>query len=369
MQRVVFVRSNPAHTDSRLMKETLALSDRYEVIVLGWDREREYKRCENIYPNITLKRLPLKAPYGNYLIILYYPIFWIWVIITLAMMKPDIVHACDFDALIPARIFRLFNRCRIVFDNFDKFAMAFIPLNKRFLFNLIDWFEDLLAYKSDLLIVVSPERLRTFRWIPKKRIVVMNCPKDVQNQSYEGFSTDFWNSKDFIIVYAGVVAHDRGLVILERVIRDIANAKLLIAGRIAHDEVLNHLERNPDVHLFGLLPPEKAIQLESIADVIPILYDPKVPINRVANPNKLFEAMMLGKSVISNVCRKIVDDVECGLIVDYNFESVKEALLTLIQSPESRLEMGIKGRRAFETQYTWDEMKNRLLLGYRLLQA
>jgi len=349
------------------MKEALTLSQKYEVIILGWDREREYNRYENIGSNITLKRLSLKAPYGNYSILLYYPIFWIWVIANLVMMKPDIVHSCDFDALVPARIFRLFTSCKIVFDNFDKFAMAFIPPKNRFLYNIIDWFEDLLACKSDLLIVVSPERLKTFRWIPKKRILVMNCPEDIQNQSYEDISTDFQDSKDFVIVYAGVIAIERGLVILERAIRDIANVKLLIAGRIAHDEVLNHLKRNPDFRYFGLLTPEKAIQLESLADVIPILYDPEIPINRVANPNKLFEAMMLGKSVISNVCRKLVDDVGCGLIVDYDFESTKDALLTLIQSPESRLEMGIKGRKAFETQYNWNEMRNRLLFGYRLL--
>jgi glycosyltransferase involved in cell wall biosynthesis len=347
------------------MKETLALSDRYEVIILGWDREGEYNRCENIGSNITLKRLPLKAPYGNTSIILYYPIFWIWVIINLVMMKPDIVHACDFDALIPARIFRLFNRCRIVFDNFDKFAMAFIPMNKRFLFNLIDWFEDLLAYKSDLLIVVSPERLSTFRWVPDEIALVMNCPEDIQITDPRKYSIDQYKSNTFVLVYAGVISYDRGLLLLERAIRNIDDVNLLVAGRPVQQEILDRLLKNPKVEYHGLLSPSKAIEIQAQADAIPLLYNPAVPINRVANPNKLFEAMMLGIPVISNVCKTIVESVGCGVSVNYDIECVRSTIMDLIQTPESQQVMGLNGRFAFEMKYNWTLMKRRLLTAYQ----
>lgn len=41
--------------------------------------------------------------------------------------------------------------------------------------------------------------------------------------------------------------------------------------------------------------------LERSADVIPLLYDLSLPINKVASPNKLFEAMMFGVPIVTNL--------------------------------------------------------------------
>lgn len=62
----------------------------------------------------------------------------------------------------------------------------------------------------------------------------------------------------------------------------------------------------------------------------------------VANPNKLFEAMMLGVPVITNVCRKIVRETGCGLIVEYNPKSVRDGIVKL-RDPLLRKELGTKG--------------------------
>lgn len=366
-QRVVIIRSNPVHTDSRLIKEIHALSTRYQVIVLGWDREGVHSRYDTIDSCALVKRLRLRAPYGKFSIIMYYPLFWIWVVVNLAVYRPDVVHACDLDALIPARIFGFLVGSRIVFDNFDKFAMAFIPTSNQVIYRFVDWLEDLLVHKSNLLIVVSPDRLRTFRWIPENRVQVMNCPEDVRTHKLQAFLSEPECARDFVLVYAGVISNDRGLILIEKAIRNIEGVRLLVAGRQVHQRVLDQLIRNPKIQYLGLLTPDKAIELEAQADAIPLLYDPAVPINRVASPNKLFEAMMLGVPVISNVCKSIVEDVGCGVIVDYDIDSFRNAILNFIRSPESKRAMGMMGRRAFETAYNWDLMEHRLLEAYRLV--
>jgi glycosyltransferase involved in cell wall biosynthesis len=145
---------------------------------------------------------------------------------------------------------------------------------------------------------------------------------------------------------------------------------LILAGRII-DDTYKHLIQNPNVKYVGLLEHDDALKLQGQADIIPILYDLNTPINRVANPNKLFEAMMLGVPVITNVCREIVTQVECGLVVDYDFKSVKDAIYHLKNNPSLGKEMGKNGRLAFEKYYNWRLMEERLmrLYNYILLRS
>ena len=73
---------------------------------------------------------------------------------------------------------------------------------------------------------------------------------------------------------------------------------------------------------------------------------------------------MLGIPVISNVCKSIVEKVECGLVVDYQIDSFKEAILSAMHSPESMKVMGNNGRNAFVQFYNWEIMERRLHEAY-----
>jgi glycosyltransferase involved in cell wall biosynthesis len=81
----------------------------------------------------------------------------------------------------------------------------------------------------------------------------------------------------------------------------------------------------------------------------------------VASPNKLFEAMMFGVPVITNVCRDIVVEAECGLIVNYDAKEVKRAILRFKNDPLLRKKLGMNGRQAFERKYNWATMEKRLI--------
>ena len=106
--------------------------------------------------------------------------------------------------------------------------------------------------------------------------------------------------------------------------------------------------------------------------MIAALYDPAIPNNRYASPNKLFEAMMLSKPVMTNegiLPAEIVREVHCGVVAHY--EDVKEiaaALLRLSADSRERRAMGERGRRAFEEKYNWPGMEKRLTAAYDSLQ-
>jgi len=231
----------------------------------------------------------------------------------------------------------------------------------------VDTLENVLAFHADAFITVSKNRLLTYRnFIPKHIAVIMNAPQDISPFLKRYPLSKSKNHNEFTIVYTGAISRDRGLLLLKNAIKDIDNVRLVLAGRVV-DNTIEKLLPDPKIHYIGLVPYEKAIELESRGDVIAILYDPAQPINRVANPNKLFEAMMVGVPVITNVCREIVSETGCGLIVEYDLKSVKEALQYLISHPEVRNKMGENGRKAFEKKYNWNLMEERLLKLYQKL--
>ncbi|WP_304327684.1 glycosyltransferase [Candidatus Culexarchaeum yellowstonense] len=343
------------------------MSKKYRIIALGWDREANN---DLFWYNgkIAVKHLRLKAPYGKIWLVFYYPLFWVWVLINLIIYRPRIVYSCNLDTLIPSYVFRILFPAKLVFDSFDKYAMAFIPSNYHVIYTFADMLENMLSSKADALITVSKERLATFgRYKPKYSEVIMNCPEDMLGKIQKNLSHLHVNDV-FTLVYAGIICYDRGLLLLAHAIREVKGTRLILAGRIMQD--IRQLLQNPNIQYIGMLEYSKALELQGMADAIPILYDPKIPINRVANPNKLFEAMMLGVPVITNVCKGIVEETGCGLVVEYNYKSVKKALQYLASHPEVRKKMGANGRKAFEEKYNWNLMEEKLLrLCQRLLNS
>jgi len=254
-----------------------------------------------------------------------------------------------------------------VFDSFDRYAMAFIPPKHHMLYKFVNWLEALLAYRSDALITVSKERLLSFgRYRPKHIEVIMNCPRDKPEMLKLGSGSNKHANEDLTLVYAGVISVKRGLHLIERALREIEGVRLILAGRVI-DDIIDQLTRNPKIKYVGLLNYDAALKLQALADVIPVLYDPSIPINRVANPNKLFEAMMLGVPVITNVCDEIVNEVGCGLVVEYDSSSIKAAILRLKNNPSLRRRMGVRGRMAFEKIYNWSLMEKKLIRLYSRL--
>lgn len=362
---IAFIRSNPVISDSRVEKEVESLtSNGFRVVVLAWDREGEYKNHE-LYSTRIIWRLKLRVAYHRLTVIAYYPIFWLWVLSKLIKTHPKIVHACDLDSILPALLYRLLiGGTKVIFDVFDNYGLL-IQARSKVLGSIVGSIELLIASKPDAFVTVSEERLKLFNRakLPLTEII-MNCPPDHDLANYKWIKK---NERVFRIVYAGIIASDRGLIELAEATEDIENVEVIMAGRVVDPQVAKSLHNFPRVKYVGQLTFNEALKLEKSADMIPVLYDPHVPINETATPNKLFEAMMLRISVMTNVCQDFVKDIGCGLIVEYNLKSVRENILLLKGNLSLREKMGIKGRLAFERKYNWGLMEKKLLRLYSTL--
>lgn len=365
MELIVLVRSNPIFSDPRVQKEVNSLTrNGLSVVILAWDRECIFKSYESSVQR-TLFRLRLRAPYGKPLVVVYYPFFWLWVLSKLIRISPGIIHACDVDTFVPALIYRLISRkTKIILDMFDNYGLLIESRNNT-LGRLVTTLERYAASKSDAFLTVSEERLALFGGTRLKLAeIVMNCPSGPESTLPKASKI---TSSAFRLVYAGIISSDRGLLQIAEATKDQDFVELLIAGRVNDIDVLNHLISFPKVKYLGQLNFEDSLRLESSADAIPVLYDPKFPINRVASPSKLFEAMMLGVPIITNL-HGILREVHCGIDVRYNDKTeIRDAILQLKASPELKRELGNAGRLAFEQRYNWPSMEERLLRVYRQL--
>jgi len=245
--------------------------------------------------------------------------------------------------------------------------MAFIPPSHYILYNLVNELEDLSASKADCVITVSKQRLESFRYKQRCSTVIMNCSDNHPEAFQLASTTQMSLQGDLTVVYAGAIAQDRGLVELANAIDKLQDVKFIIAGRIIHPGTYGALRKAQSVQYVGLLSNEEALMLQAKASVIPLLYNPSQPINKVASPNKLFDAMMLGIPVITNVCKDIIEETSCGVVVELDEEHITQSLKGLMESPELLRSLGQNGRAAFVQKYNWGMMEGKLFQVYQNL--
>jgi len=243
-------------------------------------------------------------------------------------------------------------RKKLVYDVHDRFA-GYVPQKYTALYSAINFLEELLSKYANILVTVSEKVLHSFRIRPKVCAIIMNFSED--------YNLDREKLEDGILtlVYTGLICKDQGLERITAVIKDLKGVQLVIAGRIADKELLDQMLRLPNVKYKGLLERSESLKLESSSDAMVVLYDPQYRKNQLSSPNKIFEAMMCGIPLITNMEQQLVDkEVGCGIIVEYNdINQLKEAIVLLRDNSELRRKMGQKGRKAFLEKYNWSRME------------
>jgi glycosyltransferase involved in cell wall biosynthesis len=348
-------------SDPRVEKEVKSLTSYgFNVVVLAWNREGTFERFESKSNNTCIFRFHLNAPYRTFAIAFYYPLFWFWCLTKLLKLKPKLIHACDLDTVLPSLVYRfLIRNVKIIFDVFDTFTLL-IQAKSEFLAAFVKPIELCAASKADALVVVSEERLHFFRCVAlKKTKIIMNCPPKCSFSS--GGSSELCYAKNtFCVVYAGAIAPYRGLLEVAEAVSVLDNVEFVVAGRVIDDELFARLCAFSCVRYVGQLSFEDSLRLQKSADVIPVLYDQELPINRVAAPNKLYEAMLLGVPVITNLSGFLIK-VPFGIQVEYDVDAIRGAINHLQNHPEVGTKLGLEGRLAFEQKYNWSIVEKSLI--------
>jgi len=217
----------------------------------------------------------------------------------------------------------------------------------------------------DQVIIAEVNYNDYFKSITYKSIeVVMNC-KDLIIQEYQPPENDV-----FTIVYIGVLNRSRFFPENLEAIGNMKNVKFIIAGKKEnmYHEIENMSKSYGNIKFLGSIPYHQVIPYTMDANLVLCMINPDDINNKIATANKQFEAMVCGRPIICTMGTRsgeITGNEDCGLVVDYTKEALKEAIIELRDSPELCEKLGRNALKAAINKYNWEIEEKKLLSLYR----
>lgn len=363
---VILVRCNSIYSDSRTEKYiSYYINNNIDYVVIGWDRLGENLKNNN---TIYFKK---KSGYGvGGIKAVINRILWMYfVIYTLIKYKKQIhtIHACDLDAAFPATLFKVFFKTssKVIFDIFDWFS-ATLSNQKEFIKIAFRWMERFTINHSNEVIICESERIEQIPYkLKKKELILPNIPyfSDISFLKFD--DTYRFGDDKIVLTYVGGFNDNRFLdELLDLAERGIVNLLIAGYGDLNLENRCSELENLSNVKYFKKVNYSIGLNIMYNADIIYAMYCKGNMNHLYAAPNKYYEAMMLGKPIIStkgiSLSQKIlINDI--GYIIE---ESIDE-LIDLIHSIKKE-DLVQKGKNAnviwneryknytndfFETQY------------------
>ncbi len=347
----------------------------YSVRALGWDRSAGLPANER-NAGFLLQRLTVKAPAAQGLGNLPAQLRWQAALFNWLRRERNsyqVIHACDFDTILPALWARTLWGKKVIYDIFDFYA-DMLRATPRLLQALVRRLDLAVIGQADALLLADDARFAQIAGARARRsAVIYNSPEDINQNWNEAAPVSLQHNQSLRLSYVGLLQVERGLIPLLEVLADHPEWGLDLAGSGAEENQIVGMARSlPNVTWHGQVPYDRALALNAAADVLPAFYDPAIPNHRFASPNKLFEGMMLAKPVIAaqgTNFDRILTKENCGLVVEYGSREQIAAALKRLEERSLRQCLGNNARRAYETTYGWDRMVERLLDIYRAVMA
>ena len=126
----------------------------------------------------------------------------------------------------------------------------------------------------------------------------------------------------------------------------------------------NLSKRYDNVIFLGAIPFYKVIPTTMNSDPVLCMIYPNYINNKIASTNKQFEAMVCGRPIICTEGTRsgdITEEEKCGIVLEYNKESLKDAIIKLRDSPEFCKKLGRNSLDAAINKYNWKNEEKKLL--------
>jgi glycosyltransferase involved in cell wall biosynthesis len=366
-KKCIIIRSNALDRDVRIPKEIAILEKKYSITFIGWNRDlltdQNYLKTQKI----DQKLLNFKAPYGK-LILLYLPLWWLFIFYWLLIKKWDVAHVINFDSAIPVIVVSKIKNKKVIYEVLDTYEDSMVlPEILRIILMQIDKF---FLSMSDCVILADDKQNEEFHGIPNKNIItIYDSPPDAFTHLVKR------NDSLFILFYAGSLYKDRNLNLdkIIEAIKDIDKVKVVIAGYGDLVQKIQEYEKEmPEkVQFIGKIGYNEVMVNIQKSDLLFVLRDSTVLINKYICGSTLLNAMMCGKPIMVNdgtsTAQKVIEE-KCGLIIDAdNIKEIKQAIIQLRDDPRLYELLSKNARAAYEKKYNWVIMEKRLLELYKNL--
>jgi len=354
-RRIILVASVDDQSNRLLKIGRSYASAGYEVIFWGMDRLRRHGK-QGLVEGLHSEYLVSGFGYSNWRLLFGYPL-WMWrVWRRVRRLDADLIHAFELDSALPVA---LAARGRIPFlydvqDNYDLRHNWVFPVAQ-----VIRWLDAFVLSRAAAVIVPDQARIvGPFQRFAPKITVLPNCPPDVPAPPRPA------RNGRLTVLAVGHLAERRGISLLLDAVRELPEVRVLMAGRFTEPWLEAKARAMPQVEFRGWVPWEQAVALGYEADLMFAFYDPRYRINRLANAQKWFDAMMTGTPILSNAEMVNADWIlgeNIGYVCPYDEQLLAYTLRRILASPEQACEKGRHARRLFEQRYNWPVMEKKLL--------
>jgi len=221
---------------------------------------------------------------------------------------------------------------------------------------MVNLIEEEFSKKSDILMTLSENVLESFKNIPSKTSVILNCPEDYFSKKETRLDGTF------VLGYSGGIRKGRGLEQIVTALINLNNVKLYLYGPVIDKKLFDEINTLVNVEYKGFLRILDDYHTAIVnADAIIAIYTKETESHEITMHNKTLEAMMGGIPIITNLSPQLVKEIGFGIIVEYgNIDQIRSAILRLRDDPELRKKLGDNGRKAFLQKYNWSIMETKL---------
>lgn len=336
----------------------------HEAHFVGWDRRGGENK--NMVPGAHYHLMDCRVAQGRSTLWAQAKFTW-YAASQLKAIKADVVCAVNEDNFLRAVFFRKRYFSHLVCDFYDSHADRFsespgvirLPIRA-----ISHWCKKV----SDRLVVTDPlrwERLGDFR---HKASVIQNVPVDPGGHLASKLPVG-----ETKILVTGAMSKHRGLEQILRAVEQCSDAKILAAGRPSDSFAERVFLQHPLVEYHGIVTPQESLELAAECDAIYAFYAPINQNQIYASPNKLFDAMCVGRPVILNSEVKMSQwaaDQSVGLLGPYADIDALQAIIRSLPARRASLQQFAEdARRRYVESHSWQKMEGILAGLYESLEA
>ncbi len=283
--------------------------------------------------------------------------------------KYDFIHAFDLDVGLPVFLLSKLIKRKYVYHILDFYSdsRSALPV---FLRSTIRKIEYIVINNAEATIICTEDRINQIRGSnPKKLVVIHNTPSiSVEiKKLLEEKSVTKEDEESIVFTYVGALSNTRFIEEAIEVIKEYPKITLNLAGMgKLTDHVKAMSSKYKNINYYGVISYIDAIKLYLKTDFMFAIYNPDIPNHKYSAPNKVYEAMLLGKPIIvakgTGIDRIVVDN-NMGLVINYSKEDFEDVIRSIIEKRIDGRELGENASSAYN-KYSWEEMKNRLIKVY-----
>ena len=342
----------------------------YQVDHLGWRRTDEVLAEVDVVPGVERTVWIMTGRgYGGGLrhLIVGYTLWALQVLSVISRRPPEVVHALGLESALPVAVVAAFrSNITLIFDDADRMSLC-RPWPKpvqRALQVLERW----TARRAS--IHVAPSRSRYPDGVGQSFVALANTPSAAAVAEARSLGPRSSLESIYVLYFNGWIGRSRGAAAASAIadaLSDEQQFRLVVAGRLA-DESAEELIGRRNVEYLGEVSNAEALREYLSADLALTFYDPAVPINRYAEPNKWGDCLAFGVPFLVNeeveTARSSISD---GSAVAVPFDDHVQAIEIVLKDLAAwqngnSLQQRLDSRTEAETSSSFDHVVRREIL-------